>query len=780
MSNSPTRKNLFNFLFLQETNLANLLEQRDQLGNSREDLQKVREIEQQITDTKSQMRSKIIEDPQFNEIDLVSMYFDNYRFYREPTSIMDFNRLNSKERLNNLERQINSDSYVRMPTLDNLNNARTEVENRNIEKAQNRASDISSQIDSIYSKFSNEDLRASRANFLQSLQKETEGTVDYNAIRGNIDRIDKEQEKRTNDIRDNLTRDRERPKDVELTFEEKQNLNLRSERQGRDIPYPDLTKPASGSDLGQLFPNKQAAGDAVIDVPKEDVIHNNQPSFSTESQSNPFIEQGEERQIPDYKIFSSVLGATCSLAFEAIKPTIVGTNPSTLLGIEFLQQFAPFGIKDSVESAINAIIDNKSSDVGNLRATSSSRVKLRMGHEKHSVFNNPILYPFVAISINFYLARTNRESLNINNLTYQALYYLLTYNLKVDPKNTDYLLQLFRDFPKELDEAFKANKDSITPLTKQQSESIKSYTTNAINSFQQVFGKKYSDEAKKYENGGTALISVLESLDNPQFLFEINQVFKTADNFLLSIDDNKDILIGLMGLIYAEAKGRNQLSQEAILNSALVDGIVYYNRGIELKLKERNVDLDILEQLTNKSGERNIDGYNIEYESDKIGFFTNENGDSILAFRGTDLKDKDDITLNFLNMAGSPSMFLDKEYSGRYDKAIELINKKLTEIENTDRGSISVVGNSLGGIGAAYMSVIYPSIPTRVYQPVVGKNELTDRLFKKLNDRNSLISFFAVRDDPISSNLKNYENDFEINYVDKSKFFDSHNLKNFN
>ena len=110
----------------------------------------------------------------------------------------------------------------------------------------------------------------------------------------------------------------------------------------------------------------------------------------------------------------------------------------------------------------------------------------------------------------------------------------------------------------------------------------------------------------------------------------------------------------------------------------------------------------------------------------------------------------------------------------------KLINKKLTEIENTDRGSISVVGNSLGGIGAAYMSVIYPSIPTRVYQPVVGKNELTDRLFKKLNDRNSLIEFFAVRDDPISSNLKNYENDFEINYVDKSKFFDSHNLKNFN
>ena len=274
MSNSPTRKNLFNFLFLQETNLASLLEQRDQLGNSREDLQKIREIEQQITDTKSQMRSKIIEDTDWDDIDLVSMYFDDYRSYRDPNSRMDFNRLNSKERLNNLERQINSDPYLRMPTLGNLNKNRMEVEDRNIENAQNTASDTSSQIDSLYTNYSNEALRASRANFLQRLQKASQGSDTYEAINALINRIDKEQEKRTNDIRDNLTRDRERPKDVdvELTFEEKQNLNLRSERQGRDIPYPDLTKPASepASTEGQLFPNKQAAGDAVIDVPKED------------------------------------------------------------------------------------------------------------------------------------------------------------------------------------------------------------------------------------------------------------------------------------------------------------------------------------------------------------------------------------------------------------------------------------------------------------------------------------------------------------------------------
>jgi len=66
-----------------------------------------------------------------------------------------------------------------------------------------------------------------------------------------------------------------------------------------------------------------------------------------------------------------------------------------------------------------------------------------------------------------------------------------------------------------------------------------------------------------------------------------------------------------------------------------------------------------------------------------------------------------------------------------------------------------------------------------VYQPVVGRSAFTDAMFKELKDRNSLITFNAVSEDPFSSNLKNYKDDFEINYVLKSKFFDSHNLKNF-
>ena len=130
-------------------------------------------------------------------------------------------------------------------------------------------------------------------------------------------------------------------------------------------------------------------------------------------------------------------------------------------------------------------------------------------------------------------------------------------------------------------------------------------------------------------------------------------------------------------------------------------------------------------------------------------------------------------------MAGSPAMFQDPEYSDRYDKARELIDNKLRQIGNTGQGSLNIVGNSLGGIGAIYMSILYPDVPTRVYQPVVSAGGFTDSMFSELQRRNSLITFNAVSEDPFSSNLKNYKDDFEINYVLKSKFFDSHNLKNF-
>ena len=535
---------------------------------------------------------------------------------------------------------------------------------------------------------------------------------------------------------------------------------------------------STGHSVPTPTPTTEGRNDAHIQNTRPNIEHTNVGSFDTSTSTNPYIETGEERQIPDFKIFSQVLGATASLAFEAMKPTVI-TNPATLLTVEFLEQFSPFGIKESVESAVQALAKNAYSDVGNLRSTAPNRIRLRMKHEEHTVFRNPILYPFIVVAINFYLSKTDRESIRINDLTYQSLYYLLTYNLKVDAQHTDYLLQLFKSYPIELDTAFIKNRDNINNLTPQEKTAIDSFVQSAINSYESVFNRKFRDDTRKYENGGTALISVLKSLDNPRFLFEVNQVFKTTDNFLLSIEDNKDILIGLMGLIYVEARGKNLLSREAILNSAMVDGVVYYNRGIPIPVQRRNVDINILEQMANTQGQRSLEGYTLEFESKNLGFFTDSNGNSILAFAGTDIKNKDDIIQNFLNMAGSPAIFTDPQYSVRYDKAKELIDNKLRQISNTNIGSLTIVGYSIGSLGAEYMSILYPDIPTRVYNPVVGRSQFTDSIFEELNSRGSDIKFNAVDLDPFSSNLKNYKDLVDINYISKSKFFNAHNLKNY-
>ena len=497
-------------------------------------------------------------------------------------------------------------------------------------------------------------------------------------------------------------------------------------------------------------------------------------------QSNPFIEQGKEN-IPDYSIFSDMLGSTAQVSFEFVKTYISETNPYTAVGFEFFNQFSPYGVKESVEYAFNAVIENSYDDVGSLKGGNKKRMKLRMNHEKHKVFNNPVLYPFIVIAINFYLARTEREGIQLNSMIYNSLYYILTNYLKTSKTNTDFLLTLFKLFPKELDTAFKKNRNQIRKLSETETKAINDYVKKIIVNYDIIFTpSRYNKAVKKYENGGDNLIQILRNLSNPLMLHEINSVFETADNLLIDIKNNKDILIGLLGLVYAEARKNNSLDQEAILSQAMVDGIVYYKRTTPLIKKEKNIDILILQEMSKPVGERNIPGYTINYNSEKLAEFTDSLGNSILAFRGTNLKDKKDIKLNFLNFAGSSEMFTNPEYSDRYDTGIKLIEKKQKEISNLGKGSIRVIGNSLGAIGAMFMGLYFKDVQISAYQPVISNSQLTSEFMKDLKDRGSNIQFFAVNEDPISKNLGKYKNDFNIQYFEQSKFYNSHDLNNFN
>lgn len=588
----------------------------------------------------------------------------------------------------------------------------------------------------LFNDFDNQGLKDYKDDLLNQLSNDP----DNQELKDEIGRVGREQHDRGQDLKDDLTQQRS---------EQLHSSNI-----------PTDAEPTTHSEIEH----------------QETQVHHDVDS----TQTNPFIEHGKEN-IPDYKVFSSVLGSTAQLAFEFSKLFISDSNPYADLGFEFFNQFSPFGIQESVEYAVDSLVENRYDSVGSLRASNKRRMKLRMKHEEHKVFNNAVLYPFVVIAINFYLARTDREGIKINSLVYNALYYLLTSYLKVPKTNTDFLLTLFKIFPPELETAFKKNREQVRKLDESETKAIDRFVDQIKMNYNIIFSPvRFSNSVKKYENGGDNLIQILRNLSNPLMLHEINAVFSTADNLILNISNNKDILIGLLGLIYAEARKTNNLDQEAILSSAMVDGIVYYRRRTPLIKKQKNIDILILQEMSKPPNERKLEGYTINYNSEKLAEFTDNLGNTILAFRGTNLKDKQDIKLNFLNFGGSPAIFQNPEYSKRYDIGRRLIERKQKQISNLGKGSIRVIGNSLGAIGAMYMGLFYNDIPISAYQPVISNSELTSEFMKELKDRGSNIQFFAVNEDPISANLGKYKNDFKIKYFKQSKFYNSHDLNNFN
>ena len=113
---------------------------------------------------------------------------------------------------------------------------------------------------------------------------------------------------------------------------------------------------------------------------------------------------------------------------------------------------------------------------------------------------------------------------------------------------------------------------------------------------------------------------------------------------------------------------------------------------------------------------------------------------------------------NIINLAGSSELFSNEAFNNRIVKATEIIEKR--EREGVP---IKIIGYSLGGIFGLYMSSIYPTIPTRIYSPILANNEETTQLMDGIEQQNSNLEINYIEGDPISVNVKKYEDRLNIN-----------------
>ena len=482
----------------------------------------------------------------------------------------------------------------------------------------------------------------------------------------------------------------------------------------------------------------------------------------TTMQTDPNIEVGKEN-IPDVSLFKQMIHIGAEYSFDYLKAAS-GQGAS----IEFAQQIAKkfFNIEFSnvVDIAYNAIINNKLTDIGSLKGNTPDRIKLKISDAElgeHAIINNACLYPLLVVAFKLYLVKEDVEMGYMSDIVFKnGLEYLLKKFVKLSQIKIDYIMFLWSNYPKLLTDAYINNKESINIVSVEQKEAIEKYHTQAIQEYDRMFKpNKFLEDTKRYEHGGTELNQMLINLANPVFLFEIAKVFEAVDEFILNIQNNRGLLLGLMGLLYSKAVGEGTNMGDALLSNARVDGLVYYNRQTSAKQKS-NLEIELLKNANEEVEEKIV------------------NGVSYIIFRGTSFGDKDFLTKDFMsnimNLASSDELFKNKEFNSRIVKASSIIEKR--EKEGVP---VKLISYSLGGIYSLYMSSIFPEIPSNVYSPVLSNNIQTKELMKGLKEQNANLKINYIENDPISVNIEQYQDDFNILKKKKSRFFNNHDLNNY-
>ena len=483
---------------------------------------------------------------------------------------------------------------------------------------------------------------------------------------------------------------------------------------------------------------------------------------STALQTDPMIEEGKENT-PDATIFRQMIHVGAEMSFDYLKQ-LSGYGGAIDLGQALAKKFLGIQFSDVVDLAVDSLKSNKLSDVGSLRGTTPDRIKLQIKDAEmgeHSIIKNACLYPLLVVSFKIYLAdREMQMGYMADTVFKQGFKYLLEKYVKLDERQVRYMMYCWDNSPRDLLTAYERNRDAVRNVTPAEKRSIMNYHTNIMSEYDRIFTpNKFMVDVKRYEHGGTELNQMLINLANPVFLFEISKVFAGIDEFILNIRDNEGLLLGLMGLLYATAINDGTNMGDALLANARVDGIVYYTKKTEAP-KFKNLEIDLLRDAKEEVEEKIIDGT------------------SYIIFRGTNPKQdkflERDFIKNMINMAGSSELFSNEAFNSRIVKATEIIEKR--EREGVP---IKIIGYSLGGIFSLYMSSIYPTIPTRVYSPILANNEQTKQLMEGLEMQNSNLEINYIEDDPISVNVKKYEDRLNIKKQKKSRFFDAHKLENY-
>ena len=621
----------------------------------------------------------------------------------------------------------------------------------------------------------------------QKLREELQKDPTNENIRKQLKDIDDKQDDLVNDLVDELNKGRSIDYNS-LDKVQKEKLQHQLRKQRRPATQTDFTsgeqkgtlptdispieQPIEDKDLEQSLETenlekrekreKPAEGIQNKDITKYDAEENTHNDDAVDL-STEFADPTQNTALLDNTLTETIIESFFFLIVDKLIEMSVNQKISTKeIYKKYLKPFA-FNDKDPVEF-LKSIRD------------SNRRGLLIQPKKGNLILRGKQILPILIIIIYLFIC-ANEEvfTFNINSL-YDFVIRAFLRTFINDKEVVEYCISIIKSIPIELKTAFK----------KQLGENRQEIALNEKIEIDYFIDKIYSDYLNKFSvdlesdlynfEGKKSLFfhNFLQTLGTSNTLFMISAGFDNIKNVIKEASTNPYVVVQLFSLFLENTSTEEGFINEAILSEGIIDKIILYKSDY-LGKSVRNEEVNIMRNMTET--DRGTDKMDFVKGFKNVGLYKFNNR-YYVSFRGTNLKDVEDIKRNILAYGGK-NLYDDPKYNREVLEGIELTNLAIKKSREEDLEDPKIIAYSGGAISASVLALRFRDIETDFYNPLFSRNKMTDKIMKRLQKSNVFINF--VDGDPISFNVPFYAEKYNIpsKKYPKKKFFDPHDLKQF-
>ena len=412
----------------------------------------------------------------------------------------------------------------------------------------------------------------------------------------------------------------------------------------------------------------------------------------------------------------------------------------------------------------------------NLSKKITGRLVLQDKKTKSLVLRGRAIIPLTIIIV--YLFLCTKEELFKRNITdlfdFQIRKFL---NVFIEDKDLiEFGIGIIRNIPIELKTAFKKQLGSDRVILDiNEKNAIQQFIDSIYTEYLRRFGENLEKALYNFEGKKSLYLhSLLRTLSNSDTLFTISAGFNNIENVFKETENNPYLLIQLFSLFIAETSGENDFNNDYILSNAIIDKVIIY-KSSTVANGEQLSEVNIIRNMTEDN--RGTDRMEVVKDDGNVALYKFNNR-YYVAFKGTNLKDMSDIKQNVLSY-GSKNWYSDSKYNKVILDGIALTKEAISLSRNQNLDRPKIISYSGGTIPASMVTLRFPDLSSEMYNPLLSRNEMTDKIYEKLQKTNVRINY--VDNDPISANVPFYVKKYNLRSkkYKHNKYFNPHDLKNF-